>query len=180
MTPPNNLNKPQKVIVISAGGTIEKTYDESDGRLKNKGPTIEHMIHRRLRLPYTDVQVFSILAKDSLDMTDEDRTLLKTVIGTKLFQKVPLIVLHGTDTMNISADYCFETLPSSLPVPIVFTGAMRPLGVEDSDALQNVTEAILASTLLESGIYICFHGRVHKVPGVKKNKTTKTFERITS
>ena len=180
-TSQNDLNKSQKIIVISAGGTIEKTYDENDGLLKNRGSAIEHIIYQRLRLPYTDVQVFSILAKDSLDMTDEDRTLLKTFIDTKLFQKVPMIVLHGTDTMDVSADYCFKTLHHSpLPVPIVFTGAIRPLGLENSDALQNVAEAVLASTLLKGGIYICFHGRVHQVPGVKKNKTTKTFERITS
>ncbi len=178
MTSEDNLNKHQRVIIISTGGTIEKTYDESDGHLKNKGPKIEHMIDRRLRLPYTDIQIFSVFAKDSLDITDEDRMLLKNFISTKLLQKVPIVVLHGTDTMDVSAEYCDKTLISPLPVPIVFTGAIRPLGLENSDALQNVPEAILASTLLKGGVYICFHGKVHKVPGIKKNKTTKTFERI--
>ena len=172
------LNKIQRLIIVSAGGTIEKSYDENDGHLKNKRSEVEHIINHKLRLPYTDVQTFSLLAKDSLDMTDEDRHLLKTFIETKLVLNVPLIVLHGTDTMETSAVYCFEHLPFPPSVPVIFTGAIRPLKLEQSDALQNITEAIFASTLLKGGIYISFHGRAFNVPGVRKNKQKKTFEKF--
>jgi L-asparaginase len=60
--------------------------------------------------------------------------------------------------------------------PIVFTGAMKPMGFEDSDAAQNITEALLATKILKPGVYISFHNRVFELPRVRKNKETRTFE----
>ncbi|MCO4752874.1 MAG: asparaginase, partial [Bacteriovoracaceae bacterium] len=58
----------------------------------------------------------------------------------------------------------------------VFTGAMKPLGFEDSDAIQNVTEAMMVAKVIQPGIYISFHNRLFEVPGAKKNKAKRTFE----
>ena len=171
------LNPVEKVVVISMGGTIEKVYDERDGALKNRGSAIKEKIDVRLRLPYADLQVFSLLAKDSSEMTGEDRTLLGSFIASMLKEECPVVVLHGTDTMVLSAEHCLGTLPP-LRVPVVFTGAMRPLGLEDSDALQNVAEALMACRLAAPGVYVSFHGRLFTVPDVRKNREKMTFERI--
>ena len=173
----DSLNPVEKVVVISMGGTIEKVYDERDGALKNRGSAIKEKIDARLRLPYTDLRVFSLLAKDSSEMTGEDRALLGSFIASMLKEGCPVVVLHGTDTMVLSAEHCLEALPS-LRVPVVFTGAMRPLGLEDSDALQNVAEAVMAARLIDPGVYISFHGRLFAVPGVRKNRERMTFERV--
>jgi L-asparaginase len=53
--------------------------------------------------------------------------------------------------------YLQRALPA-LQVPIVMTGAMTPLGFEDSDGLQNVTESLLAVRLLAPGIFVAMHG----------------------
>lgn len=171
------MNRPQDIVVITTGGTIEKTYDESDGSLANRESIIKARIMSRLRLPYTNLQVFSVMSKDSLFMTDDDRSLLIQFIKSQLEKNIPIVILHGTDTMSVSAHQCFDEIKNP-QVPIVFTGAMKPLGFEDSDALQNVTEALLASKLIEAGIYLSFHGRVFKVPGVRKNRDRGTFEQI--
>ena len=55
---------------------------------------------------------------------------------------------------------------------------MKPLGFEDSDALQNVTEALFAARLVKPGVYISFHNRLFTVPGVRKNKELGTFQII--
>ena len=170
-------NRAQDIVVITTGGTIEKTYDESDGSLANRESVIKARIMSRLRLPYTGLQVFSVMSKDSLFMTDDDRSLLIQFIKAQLEKNIPIVILHGTDTMAISAERCFQDITDP-KVPIVFTGAMKPLGFEDSDALQNVTEALLASKLVSPGIYLSFHGRVFKVPGVKKNRDRGTFEQV--
>ncbi|PIP91818.1 MAG: asparaginase [Bdellovibrionales bacterium CG12_big_fil_rev_8_21_14_0_65_38_15] len=170
-------NRAQDIVVITTGGTIEKTYDESDGSLANRESVIKARIMSRLRLPYTGLQVFSVMSKDSLFMTDDDRSLLIQFIKAQLEKNIPIVILHGTDTMAISAERCFQDIKDP-KVPIVFTGAMKPLGFEDSDALQNVTEALLASKLVSPGIYLSFHGRVFKVPGVKKNRDRGTFEQV--
>lgn len=165
------------VIIVSTGGTIEKSYDEEEGTLKNRSSFLKEKILSKLRLPYTYLHVFSIINKDSLHLTDYDRAILVKTLEAQMSKEKPIVVLHGTDTMSKSAEYCLENL-KSVNVPVVFTGAMKPMGFEDSDAKQNVTEALLAAQLLAPGIYISFHNRVFQVPGVRKNKHARTFEAI--
>lgn len=169
------LNSPQDVIVLTTGGTIEKSYDEYDGSLENKESIIKHIILEKLRMPYTNLHVFSLLAKDSLNLTDYDRAFISKNIEVQLNKNWPIIVLHGTDTMAKTAEYCAENL-KNLKQAVVFTGAMKPMGFDDSDAKQNVTEALLASKLLKPGVYVSFHNRIFAVPGVRKNREKRTFE----
>lgn len=171
-----DLENATEVLVMTTGGTIEKSYDEFDGSLANRESQIKERILHRLRLPYTKISVFSLMAKDSLHMTDYDRTLITKTIESHLSKKKPIVVLHGTDTMAKTAKLVFENLSSQLEVPIVFTGAMKPMGFEDSDANQNVTEALLAAKVLKPGVYISFHNRVFELPNVRKNKEKRTFE----
>jgi L-asparaginase len=168
-------NSPKKVVIITTGGTIEKTYDENEGTLHNRETTIRLKIEQRLRLPNTKIEVKSIMAKDSLDMTLEDREIILDAI--KLFArfKDPIVVLHGTDTMQQTAELVKEQW-KEINVPVIFTGAMRPLGFEDSDAMQNVVEALYAAKIVNPGVYISFHNRLFNVPGVRKNKFSGTFE----
>lgn len=167
-----------EIIVMTTGGTIEKTYDEFDGSLANRESSIRHRILSKLRLPYTKLSIFSLTAKDSLHMTDYDRTMIYKTIEGHLYKKLPIVVLHGTDTMAKSANTVFERIKDGgqVQAPIVFTGAMKPMGFDDSDAAQNVTEALLAAKLLDPGVYISFHNRIFKLPRVRKNHEKRTFE----
>ncbi len=168
-------NMKQKVIVITTGGTIEKTYDEESGVLTNRGSQLQEML-KRLRLPYTAIQHHDLLCKDSLEMTDKDRLMIALAVENFLELKAPILILHGTDTMELTAQYLYEKIPA-VAVPIILTGAMKPFGFENSDALQNFTEALLAATLVPPNVYISMHGKVHAMPGVRKNKEKGTFEK---
>jgi L-asparaginase len=79
--------------------------------------------------------------------------------------------------MDLTSRYCFDNYPA-INVPVVFTGAMKPLGFDDSDATQNVIEAIFAARILAPGYYVTFHGKLFKVPNFRKNKQKGTFEEI--
>ncbi len=168
-------NHVQSVNIITTGGTIEKSYDELDGTLENRTSIIRDQVIRHLRLPYTTVEFHPLFAKDSLFMTEDDRKVLCAKVQELLVLATPIVVLHGTDTMDQSARYCFEQL-GAVPVPVIFTGAMRPIGFDNSDARQNVTEALFASRLIAPGFYISFHGRLFTVPNVRKNRDKGTFE----
>lgn len=170
-------NIAKDVIIITTGGTIEKTYDEFDGSLENRGTSIKNRILSKLRLPYTNIHVHPLLSKDSLYMDDEDRELIYQTIFSELDKNSPIVILHGTDTMAQTAEYCFSRL-KNLSIPVVFTGAMIPMGFEDTDATQNVTEALLSAKLLAPGIYISFHNQIFQVPFVRKNKEKRTFEEV--
>ncbi len=167
----------QDVIIITTGGTIEKTYDEFDGSLENRGTSIRNRILTKMRLPYTNILVRPVLSKDSLHMTDTDRKLICAAVKEHMQRACPVVVLHGTDTMSVSAEFCFKEI-SAPKVAVVFTGAMIPMGFEDSDAAQNVTEALLAAKFLQPGFYISFHNQIFSVPHVRKNKERGTFESI--
>lgn len=165
----------QDVIIITTGGTIEKTYNEFDGSLENRGTSIKNRILSKMRLPYTNIIVYPLLSKDSLYMNDADRSLISATIKDQMQRGCPIVVLHGTDTMHVTAEFCFNQI--GVPqVPVVFTGAMIPMGFEDSDAAQNVTEALHSAKLLPAGFYISFHNQVFTVPKVRKNKEKGTFE----
>jgi L-asparaginase len=167
----------KNILIITTGGTIEKTYDEFDGSLENRGTSIKNRILSKLRLPYTNISVHPLLSKDSLYMDDADRSLICETIKNKIQNGSPIVVLHGTDTMALSAEYCFQRI-QDVKVPVVFTGAMIPMGFDDTDATQNVTEALLSAKLLAPGFYISFHNEIFKVPHVQKNKEKRTFEEI--
>ncbi|MGZ3742324.1 MAG: asparaginase domain-containing protein [Pseudobdellovibrionaceae bacterium] len=165
----------QDVIIITTGGTIEKTYNEFDGSLENRGTSIKNRILSKMRLPYTNITVFPVLSKDSLYMDDLDRALIAATVKNQMQKGHPIVILHGTDTMSLTAEQCHKEIPNP-QVPVVFTGAMIPMGFDDSDAAQNVTEALLSAKLLPPGFYISFHNQIFKIPGVRKNKEKGTFE----
>lgn len=163
--------------ILTTGGTIEKIYDEFEGSLENRETIVKNKLLQRLRLPYTEINVKQIMSKDSLLMTEHDRQSILDAIKDQ-GEENPVVVLHGTDTMDQTAKYCLEHHPG-ISVPVVFTGAMRPLGFEDSDAIQNVIEAMMAARILSPGYYVTFHGKLFTVPNLRKNKTKGTFEEIT-
>jgi L-asparaginase len=63
----------------------------------------------------------------------------------------------------------------NLPIPVILTGAMRPLGFEHSDGLQNLTESLLAARLLAPGVYIVIHGQVFPADRTIKDRELGTF-----
>ncbi|MEZ4743538.1 MAG: asparaginase domain-containing protein [Bdellovibrionota bacterium] len=168
-------NATRSVHLITTGGTIEKSYDELEGSLENRTSFIKAKIISQLRLPYSELNFHPLMAKDSLTFTESDRRVVFNQISTLLPLERPILVLHGTDTMEVTAAYCFNRLKKT-NVPIIFTGAMRPFGFENSDALQNVTEALFAAYVAAPGVYISFHGCLWSVPFARKNKLKGTFE----
>jgi L-asparaginase len=171
-------NEPKPLTIFTTGGTIEKTYDEDKGLLINRDSVLEERIHQKLRLPYLTIEMIHLLAKDSLFMTEEDRQILWEGLEKKLKTPHPIVILHGTDTVDKSIAYCLERLqshPTSLQSAIVFTGAMIPLELEQTDGWQNLTEAISCSQHLDPGIYLSFHSRIYQYPFLIKDRLKKTF-----
>ncbi|MFP5491144.1 MAG: asparaginase domain-containing protein [Bacteriovoracia bacterium] len=170
------INDVRPLTILTTGGTIEKIYDENEGTLQNRDTIIKNKILQKLRLPYTDIRVKSLMAKDSLYMDEDDRKIICDSIAEHEKLGFPIVILHGTDTMDVTASYCFEHHKPK--VAVVLTGAMKPMGFDDSDATQNVVEAIFAAHMLTPGYWVTFHGRLFSVPGFRKNRQKGTFEAI--
>jgi len=170
----------KRVTLISTGGTIEKTYDERTGTLMNRRSIVDRML-AALRLEDISINSIELLSKDSNEFTDQDRKRIHDMV-----QVIPegadpdetgVVILHGTDTLGVTGEMLYERLPG-VPVPVVLTGAMRPYEMKESDALQNLTEAIFAAGVLAPGIYAVAHGRALTFPGVFKDTERGTFVKI--
>lgn len=170
----------RNITLITTGGTIEKTYDEFTGELANRRSIVRRML-AELRLEETEVNVFELMSKDSQFLTDADRTrILEAVRATGACEEgtavTGIVILHGTDTLAVTGQRLHEELGAPR-VPVVLTGAMRPFEMKNSDALQNLTEALFAAGILPPGVYCVAHGRVLPFPGVRKDPERGTFVR---
>jgi L-asparaginase len=162
-----------KLTILTTGGTIDKTYSELDGSLKNARSVLDTILGS-LRLPDVFIRLDAVMSKDSLDMNDEDRQRILHAVRTALPTSDAIVVVHGTDTLQQTGEVLEEGL-GGLRIPVILTGAMRPYEFRDTDALQNVTEALLASRLLSAGVYVVMHNRVLRFPGVFKDREALTF-----
>lgn len=161
------------VVILTTGGTIEKTFNESDGSLRNVGSVLEHILSR-LRLNDVTTSHIRVMSKDSLEMTDADRDTILAAVREALPKGDAVMVVHGTDTLSVTGEHLHRNL-ASLDKPVVLTGAMRPFEFRDSDAFQNVTEALMACRLLSGGIYAVMHSQALRFPGVVKDRRRMTF-----
>jgi L-asparaginase len=165
-----------KLTILTTGGTIDKTYDEYAGSLHNVRTVLDDIL-TSLRLPDVFIRHVTVMHKDSLDMTDEDRQIVLKAVRDALPSSDAVIVIHGTDTLSKTGEVLHRGL-DPLTVPVVLTGAMRPYEFRDSDALQNVTEALLAARLLDPGVYTALHNRVLRFPGIVKDREAGEFRRV--
>jgi L-asparaginase len=172
------VTAPARIVVISTGGTIEKTYDPRAGDLSNRGSVLDHMLES-LRLPDLEIVRVSLMDKDSLDMTAADHEAIASAAVHRSAEAGidGVVVVHGTDRLTESGDATAARGP--VATPIVFTGAMRPYELRDSDALQNLTEAIFAARVASPGVYVAMQGKLLEFPGITKDIDTSTFRQQT-
>ncbi|HKE17237.1 MAG TPA: asparaginase domain-containing protein [Kofleriaceae bacterium] len=165
----------KRLALISTGGTIEKTYDARSGELSNRVSVLDVMLGS-LELRGVELERIALMNKDSLEMSDADHALIAEVAGEQASRHDGVVVVHGTDRLAVSGERAVARwgVPAS---PIVLTGAMRPYELRDSDALQNLTEALLAAQLLAPGVYVVMHGQVLQFPGVVKDPAQGSFVR---
>lgn len=165
----------KRIALISTGGTIEKTYDAFNQVLSNQATVLDVMLGS-LELKGIDVVRVPLMNKDSLEMTSQDHALIARTAGAMAEAHDGVVIVHGTDRLAVTGERTHE-LCADTPCPIVLTGAMRPYELRNTDALQNLTEALLAVQLLEPGVYVSMHNRVLAFPGVVKDPAGLTFEK---
>lgn len=168
----------KRIAIISTGGTIEKTYDELEGVLENRLSVLDVMLGS-MQLHGVEIVRVPLMNKDSLEMEAADHDLIAQTAGSMAATHDGVVITHGTDRLQYTGDRIVEVLGTP-GTPIVITGAMRPYELRRTDALQNLTEALLAVQLVESGVYVAMHNRVLRFPGVVKDPERGTFVRTST
>jgi len=165
----------KRIALISTGGTIEKTYDELAGVLHNRVSVLDVMLSQ-LQLRGITIDRVSLMNKDSLEMSEDDHNLIADTAAQQAKTHDGIVIVHGTDRLAKTGHRLVERITTPPPrVPIVLTGAMRPWEMRSTDALQNLTEALLAVQLLQPGVYVVMHNHVLQFPGVEKDPQQGTF-----
>ena len=157
-----------KIKIFAVGGTIDKVYFDQLSEYQVGLPNAKEILDR---LPIAfEYAVESLLRKDSLDMDDADRELVRARVAAESCAKI--IVTHGTDTMIETA----KRLSDIRGKCIVLTGAMEPARFESSDAEFNIGMAVGAVSCLPDGVYIAMNGRIFDPFKCRKNRARGTFE----
>ena len=168
----------KRIALISTGGTIEKTYDDLSGVLANNVSVLDVML-ASLELRGVSIRRVALMNKDSIEMSAADHTLIAETAIKLARESDGVVVVHGTDRLAISGERVVELAGGAtgpaVGAPIVFTGAMRPYELRSTDALQNLTEALLAAQILTAGVYVVMHDQVLQFPGVIKDRSAGTF-----
>ena len=160
-----------KIRIIMTGGTFDKHYDELTGALTFKDSHLPEILNNsRCTLPL-ELEINEL--KDSLEMDDEDRD--KIVSSCRECREDRIIIIHGTDTMTITAEQLARETPEKT---IVLTGAMIPYAIRNSDALINFGFALCAVQMSEPGVYIAMNGQLFTAGRVVKDRGKGGFEKI--
>lgn len=160
-----------KILFLQTGGTIDKDYPAGEGihgySFKIESPAYNRIL-KRIK-PSFDFETKTILQKDSLDITDEDRGLILEACQNTDIKKI--VITHGSDTMIQTA----ELLSQIGDKTIVLTGSLSPELFKDTDADFNLGAAIGAVGILENGVYIAMNGRIFKWDEVVIDPGTRQF-----
>jgi L-asparaginase len=156
--------------IFTTGGTFDKVYYDAKSDYRIGEPYINKILEEgNVNIKY-DIE--SILKKDSLDMTDEDRKNI--FLKVKNCNEKHIMLIHGTDTMVETAIMLSDIKEKT----VVLTGAMQPARFRVTDAIFNVGFAIAATLELADGIYIAMNGQIFPYNNVRKNIKQGCFEKI--
>ncbi|MBF0412340.1 MAG: asparaginase [Desulfamplus sp.] len=156
-----------KIKFFAIGGTIDKVYFDALSNYQVGPPGIENIISEA-RVNF-DYEVVSLLQKDSLDMTYEDRKMIHDAVLQE--DSKHIVITHGTDTM-VDTAMALKAIEDKV---IVLTGAMKPACFKSSDASFNLGSAVAAVQTLPSGVYIAINGRIFDPAKVKKDRNLMQF-----
>ncbi len=159
-----------KLHIITTGGTIDKIYFDAKSDYQVGEPVIGELLEKMaVGFPFT---VESAMRKDSLDMTDNDRALIRKLASDCAEDCV--LITHGTDGMVTTA-LGLQDIPGKR---IVLTGALQPAAFATTDAIFNIGCAIGAVQSKAAGVYIAMNGEVFDAGKVRKNLEANRFERL--
>ena len=157
-----------RLRVISTGGTIDKVYFDAASAYDVGEPQVGPLF-KEANVTF-EYAIESVLQKDSLNMTDEDRALIRQRVEAS--PENLILITHGTDTMTQTAAQ-LAGIPKKV---IVMTGSMLPARFRSSDAVFNLGCAVGALQVLPPGVYIAMNGRIAPADSVKKNRAMSRFE----
>jgi L-asparaginase len=161
------------LLFINTGGTFNKRYNPISGTLEV--PKDDLALQKLLESvgDNIDYRVLGAVYKDSLEMNQSDRDEIFQIV--KSSEERYIIIIHGTDTMDLTAQFLSENVPDKV---VILTGAMVPISIGGSDGAINLGVSIgFLSQNPDNGIYISMSGIVSESIKIEKVREEGIFKR---
>jgi len=176
----NNL---PHVLVLATGGTIA---GKASG-ISAIGYKAGQVTGKDLIAAAPGIERFATLSTDQIsnignqDMNDEVWLKLQARIKKAFESKEAdgIVITHGTDTLEETAFFLEQVLPTDKPVVVV--GSMRPSTAVSADGPANLEEAVKVAAHPDSqgrGVLVVMNDVIHETRDVTKTNTTslQTFK----
>lgn len=163
----------EEILVITTGGTIDKVYFDAKSDFEVGQSVVEEL----LREAHVGIgfRIMELMRKDSLELTDADREVVRGAIESSGAKRV--VITHGTDTMTHTAATIAATVAAA-GATVVLTGSLAPARFAHSDATFNVGMAFAIAQSAPAGIYIVMNGQVFNGLAVRKDRAQNRFIEI--
>lgn len=162
-----------EILILTTGGTIDKTYFDGSDSYKFGGSKIPDLIKlARVTRPF---RVIELMRKDSFELDDVDRSAI--VDAARKAKTSRIVITHGTDTMSHTAEVLAA---EGLAKTVVLVGAFLPARFAESDAAFNLGMAFAAAQIAAPGVYIAMNGAVFRAGQAIKDRTLGTFRALDS
>jgi len=158
----------KKVLLIHTGGTIGMVRDQDLGVLKPD--SLHESIHQMIPQlsDIADIIVEIPFLCDSSDLGISHWQQIASLIGEAVNKVDGVVITHGTDTMAYTAS-ALSYMLSNLPIPVILTGAQKPLGELRSDARANLINAVELATSSIHEVAVFFDDKL-----MRGNRSTKS------
>ncbi len=158
---------------ILTGGTIEKAYDPLTEKPEFKHRSILPEYLQEIIKVYATLNFETVAQIDSADMCDAIRQKIVKAVDATAAQYI--VIVHGTSTMEVTAQYLATNLKSTGKT-IILTGAMIPLKeFAMSDGGFNLGYAIAQVQTASDGVYIAMNAQLFSAGDVTKDTQQGRF-----
>ena len=144
-----------QISVLLTGGTFLSKRKKSGLAPSGNGTQLDPLLRQRMPLlckPFegkVDLKFRQIMSKDSSLLLPADWEVISNAVHAEFLNgAAAVIVVHGTDTMEFSSGAVAHTFAGDIHArnllvgPVVFTGAMKSLFDEGTDAIKNFHDAV--------------------------------------
>ncbi len=135
----------KKILLIHTGGTIGMTKDLESGVLK---PDLfyESLVSVIPELyDIADIEVEIPFVIDSSEIHFPHWQKIAKLIKSKIDHIHGVIITHGTDTLSYTAS-ALSYMLMNIPIPVILTGAQKPMSDIRTDARSNFINAVVLAT----------------------------------
>ena len=167
----------KKLLLIATGGTIASRPAEDGLTPEMTSEELLQCIPEVRSLCEIDtVQPFNL---DSTNMRPQNWVELVKIIRDKYESYDGFVITHGTDTMAYAAATLYYLIQNS-PKPVVLTGSQVSIYARDTDARENLRNAITYAADDDAcGIHLVFDNKVICANRAQKTRT-RSFNAFSS